>query len=42
MGKHNRSEIGRGAWVALCAHPAHTDIDSVIFVYVINYMHDDF
>jgi hypothetical protein len=21
MGTHNRSENGRGAWVALCAHP---------------------
>jgi hypothetical protein len=23
----DRSENGRGAWVALCAHPTHTDID---------------
>jgi hypothetical protein len=25
MGTHNRSENGRGAWVAVCAHPTHTD-----------------
>jgi hypothetical protein len=25
MGTHNRLENGRGAWVALCAHPAHTN-----------------
>jgi hypothetical protein len=26
MGTHSRSENGRGAWVALCTHPIHTDI----------------
>jgi hypothetical protein len=26
-GKQNRSENGRGAWVALWAHPTHTDIE---------------
>jgi hypothetical protein len=25
---HNRSENGRGAWVASCAHPTHTDTDT--------------
>jgi hypothetical protein len=25
MGKHNTPENGRGAWVALWAHPTHTD-----------------
>jgi hypothetical protein len=25
MEAHNTSENGRGAWVALCAHPTHTD-----------------
>jgi hypothetical protein len=28
MGMHNRSENGHGAWVTLCAHPIHTDIDN--------------
>jgi hypothetical protein len=28
MGKHNRSENGRGVWVALCAHHTHTDTDT--------------
>jgi hypothetical protein len=27
MGIHNKSENGRGAWVALYAHPTHTDTD---------------
>jgi hypothetical protein len=27
MGTHNRSENGRGAWVALCVHLTHTDTD---------------
>jgi hypothetical protein len=36
-GEHNRSENGRGAWVALHAHPTHTDIDvaNVISVRVV-------
>jgi hypothetical protein len=29
MGTHNRSDNVRGAWVVLCAHPTHTDIDSL-------------
>jgi hypothetical protein len=29
MGTHNVSENGRGAWVALCDHPTHTDTDTV-------------
>jgi hypothetical protein len=28
METHNRSENGRSAWVALCAHPNLTDTDS--------------
>jgi hypothetical protein len=28
IGTHKRPENGRGAWVALCAHPTHTDTDS--------------
>jgi hypothetical protein len=27
IGTHNRSEICRGARVALCVHPTHTDTD---------------
>jgi len=27
MGTHNRPENGRGAWVALCAHPTHADTE---------------
>jgi hypothetical protein len=27
MGTHNGSENGRGARVALCAHPTHIDTD---------------
>jgi hypothetical protein len=27
MGTHNISEIYRGAWVALCVHPTHIDIE---------------
>jgi hypothetical protein len=27
---HNRSENGRGACVALCAHPTHADSDTEI------------
>jgi hypothetical protein len=28
MGMHSRSESGHSAWVALCAHPTHTDVDT--------------
>jgi hypothetical protein len=28
LGKYNRSEKGRGARVALSAHPTHTDTDT--------------
>jgi hypothetical protein len=28
IGTQNRLENGRGAWVALCAHPTYTDIDT--------------
>jgi hypothetical protein len=27
-GTHNTSENGRDAWVALCAHPTHTDTET--------------
>jgi hypothetical protein len=29
MGMRNRSENGRGAWVALCADPTHTGSEPV-------------
>jgi hypothetical protein len=29
MRRHNRSENGRGAWVALCLHPTHIDTVTV-------------
>jgi hypothetical protein len=28
MVTHNRSEEGRGSWVALCPHTTHTDTDT--------------
>jgi hypothetical protein len=28
MGQHTRAESGRGAWVALCTYPTHTDNDA--------------
>jgi hypothetical protein len=30
LGTHNRSENGRGAWVALCTHLTYTDTDGHI------------
>jgi hypothetical protein len=30
MQMHNGSESGHGAWVALCAHPTHTDTQTRI------------
>jgi hypothetical protein len=27
MGTHNRSENGRGTWVAVCSHCTHNDTD---------------
>jgi hypothetical protein len=30
MGKHNTSENGRSAWVAVCAYPTHIDTDTTV------------
>jgi hypothetical protein len=32
MGTYNRPENGRGAWVALCTHPTHSDTDVSEFI----------
>jgi hypothetical protein len=34
MGTHNRPENGRGAWVALCAHPTHADTKYFLWNYM--------
>jgi hypothetical protein len=31
MGTHNKSENGRVSWVALCAHPTHTETGTDTF-----------
>jgi hypothetical protein len=38
MRVHNISENGRGAWVALYAHPIHTDTDSSFTLTILNIM----
>jgi hypothetical protein len=34
---HNRLENDSGAWVALCAHPTHTDTDRSRLVRILFY-----
>jgi hypothetical protein len=32
MGTHNKSENGRGAWVAVCAQRTHTDTEHICVI----------
>jgi hypothetical protein len=44
MGTHNRSENGRGARVALCAHPSHThrlNLSEVVYYKDLERLHLD-